>query len=169
MRLAVVAIFAAFGLIVLGVFAFLAYDTVIAYDVSCSRETASCVLEQRHFMKTSSVTVPLTTVTAAAVDTARGGRGQGERDFLVLVAGGKRVFAAEYEGWNRREHADAAAHELMTFLGNPTQRTLAIEVTNPLLYAAAWIGAALALLMVIGGGILAVRAAGRRVDAGARR
>ena len=34
MRLAVVAIFVAFGLIVLGVLAFLAYDTVIAYDAS---------------------------------------------------------------------------------------------------------------------------------------
>jgi hypothetical protein len=162
MRLAVIAIFTTFGLIVLGVFAFLASDTVIAYGVSCSRETGSCVLEQRRFMKSSSFTLPLNNVTAAAVDTARGGRGQGERIFLVLVASGKHVFAAEYEGWNAREDAEAGAHQLTTFLGNPVQRTIALEVTNPVLYAAAWIGGALCMLLVIGGGIVAVRAAGRQ-------
>ena len=50
----------------------------------------------------------------------------------------------------------------MTFLGNPVQRTLAIEVTNPLLYAAAWIGGALALLVVVSGGMVVFRGARRR-------
>jgi hypothetical protein len=162
MRLAIIAIFAGFGLIVLGMLALLAFDNVIAYRVGCERGADVCVLEQERLQKTSSVSVPLRIVTGAAVDTARGGRGQGERTFLMLVTGDKRVFAAEYEGWNAREHAEGGAREVMTFLGNPVQRTIALEVTNPWLYAAAWIGGALALLLVFGGGVVAFRAAGRR-------
>jgi hypothetical protein len=88
-KLAIIAIFAAFGLIVLGIFGFLAFDTVIAYDVTCTRSADACVLEQRRLTNTSRAIVPLHSLTSVTVVLARGGRGQGERVFLMLVSSGE--------------------------------------------------------------------------------
>ncbi|HVP86923.1 MAG TPA: hypothetical protein VMU79_02485 [Casimicrobiaceae bacterium] len=140
MKLAVIAVFAAFGLIVLGVIGFLAFDTVIAYDVSCTRSADACTLEQRRLTNTTQTTIPLHSLKSATVVLARGGRGQGSRVFLMLVGDGDRSFAAEYEGLSAQEDAAAAGRVVDAVLADSSRQELKLEVTNPLLYPAAWIG-----------------------------
>ena len=164
MKLAIIAIFAAFGLIVLGIFGFLAFDTVIAYDVTCMRGTDTCLLEQRRLTNTTQNTVPLHSLTSATVVLARGGRRQGSRIFLMLVGDREQSFAAEYEGLSAQEDAAAAARVVDAFLADSSRQELKLEVTNPVLYPAAWIGGALCLLLVIGGGIAAERSVSKRRD-----
>jgi hypothetical protein len=164
MKLAVISIFAAFGLIVLGVIGFLAFDTVIAYALTCTRSADACVLEQRRLTDTSQTTIPLHSLTSATVVLARGGRGQGSRVFLMLVSGEEQSFAAEYEGFSAQEDATAAARIVDAFLADPSRQELKLEVTNPVLYPAAWIGGVLCLLLVIGGGIAAERSVSKRRD-----
>ena len=164
MKFAVIAIFAAFGLIVLGVIGFLAFDTVIAYDVTCKRSADACVLEQRRLTNTTSNTVPLHSLTSATVTLARGGRGQGPRVFLMLVGASEQSFAAEYEGLSAQEDAAAAARIVDGFLADSSRPELRLEVTNPVLYPAAWIGGAVCILLVIGGGIAAERSVSKRRD-----
>jgi len=166
MKFAVIAIFAAFGLIVLGILAFLVFDTVIAYDVMCMRGTDTCLLEQRRLTNTTQTTIPLHSLASATVVLARGGRGQGRRVFLMLVSGREQSFAAEYEGSSAQEDAAVAARVVDAFLADSTrpELKLKLEVTNPILYPAAWIGGALCLLLVIGGGIAAERSVAKRRD-----
>lgn len=164
MRLALVGIFTAFGLVVLGIFALLAFDTVIAYGVTCTRSADACVLEQQRLTKTSTATVPLHSLTSSAIELWRGGRGQGERVMLMLVGDDQRHFAAEYEGFNAQEDAAAAEREIDDFIAGSAGQVLRLEVRNPVLYTAAWLGGALCLLLVVGGGIAALkRATGREI------
>jgi len=162
LRVALVGIFAAFGLIVLGIFALLAFDTVISYQVTCTRSDDACVLEQQRLTKTSTATVPLHSLTSSAIELWRGGRGQGQRVLLMLVGGDERHFAAEYEGLNAQEDAAAAEREIDDFIAGSARQVLKLQVRNPVLYTAAWIGGLLCLLLVVGGGMAAVkRATGR--------
>jgi hypothetical protein len=163
-KFAVIAIFAAFGLIVLGIFGFLVFDTVIAYDVTCTRSADTCVLEQRRLTNTTQTTIPLHSLASATVVLARGGRGQGSRVFLMLVSGREQSFAAEYEGLSAQEDAAAGARAVDAFLADSSRQALKLEVTNPILYPAAWIGGALCLALVIGGGIAAERSVGKQRD-----
>ena len=160
MRVALVGIFTAFGLMVLGVFALLAFDTVIAYQVTCTRTDDACVLEQQRLTKTSTATVPLHSLTSSAIELWRGGRGHGQRVLLMLVGGDDRHFAAEYEGWNAQEDAAAAEREIDDFIAGSAQQVLRLVVRNPVLYTAAWLGGALCLLLVVGGGIAAMKRVG---------
>jgi hypothetical protein len=166
MRLALIGIFTIFGLIVLGVLALLAFDTVIAYRVTCTRSTDTCVLEQKRATNTSTTTVPLHSLRSATLDLRRGGRRQGQRVLLMLVASDQRYFAAEYEGWDAQEDAETAVRGINTFFAGSTPQTLRLHVTNPVLYAAGWIGGVLCLVLLIGGGIAILRRVGREPPLG---
>jgi len=162
MRLAIIAIFTAFGLIALGLFALLAFDTVLAYDVTCTRSTDSCVLEQERLTEISRTIVPLHSINSATVELWRGGRGKGSRVLLMLVGADQRHFAAEYEGWNAQADAEAAVIELDDFFADSEPAELKLEVSNPFLYATAWIGGVLCVLLIVGGAVAALRSVGRR-------
>jgi hypothetical protein len=63
-----------------------------------------------------------------------------------------------------QEDAAAAAREIDAFLDDSARSELKLEVTNPILYPAAWIGGSICLLLVIGGAIAAERSVGKRRD-----
>jgi len=162
MRFAIIAIFAAFGLIAVGLFALLAFDTVIAYDVTCSRSSDSCVLEQERLTEVSRRIIPLHTIESATIELWHGGRGRDSRVLLMLVGADQRHFAAEYEGWNAQENAAAAVRDIVAFIADSGSPELKLEVSNPILYATAWIGGVLCLLLIVGGAIAALRGVGKR-------
>ncbi len=137
----VVAICAAFGLLLAGLAVIMGLDVPVSSGVDCDRGSGLCTFTRTLLTGTMASSAPLGTIGRAEVRTSAGRGGQ-PRVSLHLVGGPASYYVADY-GSSAGPQAQADAARLNAFLGDPTQRHVAVERRGNLMY---W---------VAGGGIVA--------------
>ena len=126
---------------------------VHGYAVTCERTTdLTCVLERTNASGTRRIVMPLPRGAAAVVRIVPRPRGA-SRVMLQLEAPDQSVFAAEFEGADANDAADAAAAQLNTVLrGRTAPGRVRITAAPPATYkVAAWSGLGVMGLVVLAG------------------
>jgi hypothetical protein len=139
--------------ILVGVAALMLFRTPVSrYNVTCTRAARlTCALEQIRPMSMRKSTTTLHPQTSAVVHVVSSRRGI-VRVFLYLQSPGFSTFAAEFEGGDAGEAANAAARQLNAVLAGTTPATVTISAVAPLLYRRlAWSGLAVMGLLTLAG------------------